>query len=67
MSSSQYAQEAVKNVEQYLKEHDMKLPAKANTPLTINYCLELDVSPELDPERANYYCTCLSSVSYIGP
>jgi hypothetical protein len=56
MSSSQYVQEAVKNVESYLAEHGLSLPAKAATPLTSNYRPELDVSPELDPERANYLC-----------
>ena len=54
MSSSQYVQEAVKNVESYLAEQGLSLPAKANTPLTSNNCPELNVSLELDPDRANY-------------
>jgi hypothetical protein len=59
MSSSQYVQEAVKNVETYLRERNMSLPAKATTPLTSNYRPELDVSAELDPERANYYMSLI--------
>jgi hypothetical protein len=60
MSLSQYVQEAVKNLETYLKEWSMSLPGKATTLLTSNCRPELDVSPELDPECANYY------MSFIG-
>ena len=59
MSSSQYVQEAVKNVESYLAEQGLSLPTKANTPLTSNYRPELDVSPELDPDRANYFMSLI--------
>jgi hypothetical protein len=59
MSSSQYVQEAVKNVELYLSERGMSLPGKAITPLTSGYRPELDVSAELDPERANYYMSLI--------
>jgi hypothetical protein len=59
MSSSQYIQEAVKSIETYLDEHGLSLPAKATTPLTSNYRPELDVSPKLDPERANYYMSLI--------
>lgn len=45
MSSSQYAQEAVKNIESYLAEQGLSLPAKATTPITSIYRPELDVSP----------------------
>ena len=60
MSSSQrYIQEAMKNVESYLAERGLSLPAKANTPLMSNYCPELDVSPELDHDRANYFMSLI--------
>jgi hypothetical protein len=59
MSSSQYIQEAVKNVESYLAEHGLSLPAQVATPLTSNNRPELDVSPELDPECANYFMSLI--------
>jgi hypothetical protein len=61
MSSSQYVQEAVNNVETYLKERNMSLPGKVTPPFTSNHRPELDVSPELDPKRANY-CMSLNGI-----
>jgi len=54
-SSSQYVQEAVKNVETYLREKDMKLSRKANSPISPGYRPELDQSLELDPKEAAYF------------
>ena len=51
-SSSQYVQSAVKNVEEYLRRPEnshLKIPSKAETPVTTSYRPELDVSPELMP------------------
>jgi hypothetical protein len=45
-SSSQYVQNAIKNVEAYLKKHGKCLPAKASSPLSTDYRPELDISPE---------------------
>ena len=46
----------MKNVESYLAERGLSLPAKANTLLTSNYHPKLDVSPELDLDHvANRY------------
>jgi hypothetical protein len=55
LSPTKYVTEAIKNVEHYLSEHNMKLPNRAGTPLTSGYRPEMDVSPELDPVKANYY------------
>ncbi|MGH7954706.1 MAG: reverse transcriptase domain-containing protein [Gloeomargaritales cyanobacterium] len=44
-----------KNVETELRKVDLKLPTKANTPMTSGYRPELDVSPLLDDEQANYF------------
>ena len=33
----------------------MKLPSRAETPLPTSYRPEMDVSPLLDPDDANYY------------
>ena len=57
-SSSQYVQSAVKNVEEYVAKCEnthLKIPSKAETPLTISYRPELDVSPELTPRDSAYY------------
>jgi hypothetical protein len=54
-SSSGYVQEAVKNVERWLREHNMKLPARSDTPMSTTYWPELDTSPVLSPEVANWY------------
>ena len=55
LSSSQYVQNAVKNVESYLKRRNLCLPKRANSPFTTGYRPETDVSPELDPIMAAYY------------
>jgi hypothetical protein len=54
-SSSQYVQEAVKNIEKYLDEKGGKLPTKAETPIQMSFRPELDVSPELNPTDAAYF------------
>ena len=55
--SSQYVQAAVKNVEEYMKNHSKKpLPTKGHiNPLTSNYCPEIDIFPELEPQYGSYY------------
>jgi hypothetical protein len=55
MSSDTYVARAIKEVERELNEADQRLATKATTPLSSGYRPELDVSPELDPKRANYY------------
>ena len=54
-SSSQYVQEAVQNVESYLKEQYLKLPACAGAPFSTNYHHEIDETAELEPVDAAYY------------
>jgi len=54
-TSSQYVQEAVKNVETYLLERYMKLSRRANSPISPGYRPELDLSRELDPKEAAYF------------
>ncbi|MGH7974682.1 MAG: reverse transcriptase domain-containing protein, partial [bacterium] len=55
LSSEQYVNNAIKNVENELRKVDLKLPTKANTPMTSGYRPELDVSQLLDDEQANYF------------
>ena len=57
-SSSYYVRAAVENVEDYLAKEEnkrWKLPAKAETPMSLSYRPELDVTPELGPKDATYY------------
>jgi hypothetical protein len=56
-SPSKYIQEAVRNVEEYLKTKggDRRLAKVAKAPFPVGYSAELDISPELEPEEANYY------------
>ena len=57
-SSSQYVQSAIKNVEAYVgrpKNSHLKIPSKAETPLTTSYRPELDVLSELMPRDSAYY------------
>jgi hypothetical protein len=57
LSPSKYVQEAVKNLEEYLEqEHNgQRLQKKRSTPITPSYWPDLNVTPELDAENANYY------------
>ena len=56
-SPSKCIQEAVKNVEKYTHINcgGIKLAKRTNAPFPRDYAPELDISPELDPKRANYY------------
>ena len=57
LSSSKYVQEAIANVEKYLSKNrtDLRLPKKAATLFMKDYRPELDVTPELKAEDANFY------------
>ncbi len=55
MSSDKYLGNAISNVELELAKIDKKLSTKAGTPLACGYRPELDVSPLLNAERANFY------------
>ena len=54
-SSSQYVQEAVRNVEVYLNERKKKLASKAGSPISNNYRPEIDETDELNLADAAYY------------
>ena len=53
--SSAYIQEAMKNIEEWLMECNMKLPTCLDTPMSTGYCPELDISLALDAEMADWY------------
>ena len=52
---TQYVQDAVNNVEQYLKVKVKKLLAKAPAPFQKNYCPEIDMTEELGEDDVAYY------------
>lgn len=55
MSADSYVKAAVTNVETELDKVGKKLSTKVATPLSSGYRPELDVTPVLDDEKANYY------------
>ena len=54
-SASKYVQEAVRNLENWLKEQNNKLPTRCDTPMSTSYWPELDTLEQLDAEMTNYY------------
>ena len=67
-SSSQYVQSAIKNVEEYVTKSEnshLKIPSKAETPLTTSYRPELDVLPELTPRDSAYYQSLIGILWWI--
>jgi hypothetical protein len=55
MDCIQYLKEAIKNVEAELSKSGHCLRGKPTTPMQTGYQPELDVSPVLGPEQANYF------------
>jgi len=64
-SSSQYVQNAVKNIETYLKKQGKALPTKAPSPFSNDYRPELDVSPELTMSEASHYQSLIGVLRWI--
>ena len=64
-SPSQYVQEAVRNVEDYLKRKGMKLTSNNKTPMVTSYRPELDVSQELEGVDAAYYQSLIGILRWI--
>ena len=50
MTSQEYLRNAIKTVEAHLSKKCRKLPARAMTPMSSGYYLEVDSSPELDAD-----------------
>ena len=55
LSSIQYAQEDVNNVEDHLDKQGMRLCALAYTPISPSYWIELDATNELSPSDSSYF------------
>ena len=64
-SSSQYVQNAVANVEKFLKTVDKSLPKRATAPFSPHYRPEIDVTSELDPKMASYYQSLIGILRWM--
>jgi hypothetical protein len=64
-SSSHYVRNAVKNLEEWMVKEGKTLPRKAPTPMSSTYTPEVDVSPELSPEMANFYQSQVGFLHWI--
>ena len=64
-SSSQYIQNAVKNVEEYLDKKGEKLTPRAKSPWPSNYRPEIDITPELSHEKSAYYQSLIGILRWI--
>ena len=65
LSSSQYVQAAVENVENYLKTREKSLPKKATSPIQRDYRPEVDTSPELSISEAAYFQSLIGILRWI--
>ena len=64
-STSQYIQNALKNLEEHLERKGMKLNRGGTAPLSPNYRPELDVSPELEPTDAAFYQSLIGVLRWM--
>ena len=64
-SSSQYAQAAIRNVEDYLAKTNKKLPLRALTPIRTDYRPELDVTIELNAIDSAYYQSLIGILRWM--
>ena len=64
-SSSQYIQNAVKNVEKYLALSGKTLPGRGTAPWPSHYRPEADISSEVSPEDANYFQSLIGVLRWI--
>ena len=64
-SPTQYVQDAMNNVEQYLKFKGKKLFAKAPAPFQNNYRPEIDMTEELGNYDAAYYHSLIGVLIWI--
>jgi hypothetical protein len=64
LSSAQYVKEAIKNIEEHLSKQNRRLyPAKQ--PMHTEYRPELDITPYLDDEEANFYTSQVSILRWM--
>ena len=60
LSSSQYVQSSVKNVEEYVKDkYNLNVPSRAETTIQKLYWSELGVSMDLTPVLVSHYISLI--------
>jgi hypothetical protein len=64
-SSSHYVRAAVKNLEVWMAKEGYRMSKKTATPMSSSYRPELDVSPQLNAEKANYYQSTIGVLRWI--
>ena len=65
MSSDKYVKYAITNIKFKLAQNDQCLLMKVHTPLSRDYRPELDSSPELNVQHANYYQGLIGVLQWI--
>ena len=65
LSTSQYVQEAIKNVEKTIGKRGLVLNKKVQSPFTTNYSPEVDGSNMLNAEDATYYQSLIGILRWI--
>jgi hypothetical protein len=64
MSSTHYVKEAIRNMEQHLKQNNCKLYT-ANQPMHSDYIPELDITPLLNDEEPNFFQSQISILRWM--
>jgi hypothetical protein len=65
LASTKYTRRAIADLEVELEAIGKRLPTKVTTPLSTGYRPESDQSPELNPERLNYYQGLIGVLRWI--
>ena len=65
LSSSQYVQNAVRNVEDYRNANGLGPLGRATSPWPRNYRPESDVTPELSSEESSYFQLLIGTMRWI--
>ena len=63
-SSSAYVLEAAKNTKAWCDKNDMRLPSHCDTPMSTGYRAELDTTPLLSHEQANWYQSAIGALQW---
>ena len=65
VSASKYIQDSIKTTERKLDEMGLQLSIKVNSPITKGYRPEIDVSPELNAEKATLNQSLIGSLRWM--
>ena len=65
MSSDTYVKRALADVEKQLNANGQQLRSRVSTPMSSNYRVELDATPELDDKQCTYYQGLIGVLRWI--